>query len=84
VELNLCFILSATVIGLPRHPMNLLRIRHLITKNKIDSYFFEERFLQLFHKSNKPHFLGLYWRNKTTWDVGRTLKKLVNLSPDGS
>ncbi len=79
------FILSAAVIGLPRHPMIVLRIRHLITKYKIDSYnFFKKTFLQLFHKSNKQHFLRLYWRNKTTWDVGRlTLEKLVNHSPDG-
>ena len=26
MELNLCFILSAAVIGLPRHLMNMLRI----------------------------------------------------------
>ena len=28
VELNLCFIISAAVIGLPVNSMNLLRIRH--------------------------------------------------------
>ncbi len=68
MELNLRFILSAAVTGLTRHPMNLMRTRHLIMKYKIDSYFFDERFPQLFHKSNKPHFLWLYWRNETTWD----------------
>ncbi len=31
--------------------------------------------------SNRPHFLGLYWRNKTTRDVGRTREKLVNHEP---
>ena len=45
VELNLCFIVSAVVIGLPLHSMNMLRIRHLITKYKIDSQFFKSRFL---------------------------------------
>ena len=34
VKLNLCFILSAVVIGLPLNSMNLLRIRQLIKKYK--------------------------------------------------
>ena len=34
VELIMCFILSAAVIGLPLHSMNILRIAQLITKYK--------------------------------------------------
>ena len=35
---------SAAVVGLPRHAMNVLRISHLIKKFKIDSYSFHKRF----------------------------------------
>ncbi len=34
--------------------------------------------------SNKPNFLWLYWRNKTTRDFGRARERLVNHSPDCS
>ena len=44
VKFNLCFILSAAVIGLPLNSMNMSRIRHLITKCKIGSLFFKIRF----------------------------------------
>ena len=44
LKLYLRFILRAAVIGLPLNSMNLLRIRHLITKYKIDSHFFKKRF----------------------------------------
>ena len=42
-------------------------------------------YLQLFYKSkiylsSRPHFLRVYWRNKLTWDVARTLELLVNHS----
>ena len=43
VKLNLCFILSATVICLLLNSMNMLRIRLLITI-KIDSHFFKKEF----------------------------------------
>ena len=42
------FFLSAAVIGLPRHSMNMLRIRHLITKYIIDSHFLKKRFPYVF------------------------------------
>jgi len=74
VELNMCFILSAAVIGFPRPSTTVLRISNLITKSEFDYYFFDKRFPKLFHKSNRPHFVGVYRRNKTTWDVGRTLE----------
>ena len=41
MKLNVCFIFSAAVIGLPLHSMNIVRISHLITKYKIDSHFFK-------------------------------------------
>ena len=57
---NLCFILSAAVIGLPHYSMIVFKISHLITRFKIDSSFFEKRFPWLFHKSNRLNFLGVY------------------------
>ena len=36
--------------------------------------------LKLFYKSNRTHFLRVYRHDKPTWDVGRTLEKLVNHS----
>ena len=34
--------------------------------------------LKLFHKSNRTHFAWVYRRGREpTWDVGRTLEKLV-------
>ena len=47
MELNLCFIFSAAVIGLPLH---------------FDEHVEKKiRFPYLVHKSNRPHFLGAYW-----------------------
>ena len=40
--------------------------------------------LKLFYKSIRPHFLWVYWYDKPTWDVGRTLEKLVNHEPNFS
>ena len=36
--------------------------------------------LQFFYKSNRPHFLKVYRRNKPNWDVGRIIEKPVNHS----
>lgn len=38
-------------------------------------------FLQLSYKSNRSHFQRVYRRYKSTWDVRRTLQKLVDHSP---
>ena len=83
MKLNLCFIFSAAVIGLLLNSMDMLRIRLLIAKYKIDSHIFKNRFRYLVHKSNRPHSLGVYRRNKPPWDVVRTLEKLVNHEPSG-
>lgn len=63
--------------AITRHVMNVKRRQTLITALK-------ERIsretpcwhLQLSYKSNKPHFLGVYQRNKPTWDVRRTQERL--------
>ena len=36
---------------------------------------------KLFYKCNRPHFVGVYWYNKPSWDAGRTQEKFVNHSP---
>ena len=69
VKLNLCFILSAAVIGLPLHSMKMLRIRHLITKYKIDSHLFTARDLQTFLVFSQ-HPAGVYC-------AGKPLKSVV-------
>ena len=35
-------------------------------------------YLQQFYKNNKTHYVLVYWHNKPTCDVSRTLEKLAN------
>ena len=71
---------SRFVIGSPALLMNLKRINNLIKLQNKKRRFLSVFVLVVIHKSNRPHFPGVYQRNKATWDVERTLEKLVNHS----
>ena len=75
------FILSHALIGFPASPDEC--DEKTLLDQEITTIFsvFHKNFEKLFHESNRPHFLWVSWRNKPTWDVGRTLEKLVNHLP---
>ena len=49
--------------------------------NNINNYNNNVLGINYFYLSNRTPFLWVYRRDKPTWDVGRTLKKLVNHLP---